>query len=234
MHFKSIVSHLVLAGLVSGHTIVTNIIIDDKNYGYGKCIRPYWEHPNYPVTDVTSSDLACRTSNMDPTATDTCPVKAGSVMTIEWHRNKSMNPDDVISASHTGSCLVYMAPMLPEGQTLEWFKIYEEGYNTDTKWCTDRLISNGGLLDVAIPGNLKAGDYVMRAEIIALHGARRVGGAQFFPNCIQLKVEGGGDAVPDGVEIPGYYKEDDPGIHYTKGKNDENYEIPGPAVVEGC
>ncbi|KAJ2321620.1 hypothetical protein H4S02_001644 [Coemansia sp. RSA 2611] len=230
MLFRALIPLSMLLAVASAHTILTNIITD-KNYGYGKCIRPYWKNPNYPVNDVTSPDLTCRSSDMDPAHTDYCPVAAGSNMTVEWHRNKKMDPNDVISASHYGSCVVYMAPMVPKGGTPKFFKIFESGYDTSTKqWCTTKLIANKGKLDIKIPSKLLAGKYLMRTELIALHGARVEGQTQFFPNCVQLEVTGGGKSVPDGVTFPGYYKSTDPGILYKGGKNGQNYVIPGPAV----
>lgn len=48
------------------------------------------------------------------------------------------------------------------------------------KWCTDKLIKNKGVLDVVVPAALKAGDYIMRSEINALHNGNAPGGAQFY------------------------------------------------------
>ncbi|KAJ2509580.1 hypothetical protein H4217_008278 [Coemansia sp. RSA 1939] len=125
-----------------------------------------------------------------------------------------------------------MAPLVSNGAGNVWFKIYEEGWDNSTEqWSTDKLIANKGKRDVTIPADLKAGDYLLRSEIIALHGARRVGGAQFFPNCVQLTVTGSGSSVPSGVAIPGAYGERDPGILYARSRTDNSgYVIPGPPV----
>lgn len=67
----------------------------------------------------------------------------------------------------------------------------------------------------AIPSCLKAGYYLVRHEIIALHAAYEYPGAQFYPGCRQLKVSGSGSTTPSGLfSFPGAYKGSDPGITY--------------------
>lgn len=67
-----------------------------------------------------------------------------------------------------------------------FFKIYEDtwGRNTaggggsDDYWGTKDLNTHCGKLDVKIPSGLAPGDYLLRAEAIALHAAGGSGGAQ--------------------------------------------------------
>lgn len=89
-----------------------------------------------------------------------------------------------------------------------------------------------GSFDVAIPACIPPGDYLLRAEHIALHTAGSEGGAQFYVSCAQLSVTGGGSTEPsDKVGFPGAYSASDPGILINI-----NYPIPteyinpGPAV----
>lgn len=49
------------------------------------------------------------------------------------------------------------------------------------------------------------GNYLLRAEVIALHVAGSVGGAQFYMSCYQLQITGGGSANPATVKLPGAY-----------------------------
>lgn len=88
-------------------------------------------------------------------------------------------------------------------------------------------------MDVKIPSNLAAGDYLLRAEAIALHAAGSVGGAQFYMTCYQLTVTGGGSLVPSGVSFPGAYKATDPGIEINIYQKLSSYVAPGPAVIAG-
>ncbi|KAJ2847519.1 hypothetical protein GGI22_005951 [Coemansia erecta] len=168
---------------------------------------------------------------MDASATENCPIEAGSAITLQWCHTGT-NCSSPISQSHTGPIIAYMAPLESNGAGEVWFKIYEEGWdNTTKRWSTDKLIADAGKRDVIIPSDLKAGKYLLRSEIIALHDARVVGGAQFFPNCVQLTVAGSGNSVPTGVAIPGAYGERDPGILYSRSSKDNSgYVIPGPAV----
>lgn len=68
-----------------------------------------------------------------------------------------------------------------------------------------------------IPANLKPGKYLIRHEAIALHGSASEGGAQFYPNCMQLLVSGDGTELPDAtVNFPGAYGKRDKGIWNPK------------------
>lgn len=115
-----------------------------------------------------------------------------------------------------------------------WFKIFESGYDTATKkWGNDILNDNCGKQKVTIPGNIAPGDYLLRAETIALHAAGQPGGAQFYMSCYALKVTGGGSASPAGETLPGMYDASDPGILINIYQELNGYEIPGPEVYSG-
>ena len=69
--------------------------------------------------------------------------------------------------------------------------------------------------NVTIPSTLAPGQYLLRAEIIALHLATTEGGAEFYPACIQLNVGGNQTQGPTSSEectFPGCYSDTDPGI----------------------
>ncbi|KAI9504834.1 glycosyl hydrolase family 61-domain-containing protein [Coemansia spiralis] len=225
---------LLLVRVAHAHTYLFSIDSGGETHKENQCIRPYITEAtrNFPVTSVTSADLTCRTSNMNQSATEMCSAVAGSVVTLHWHNRNDSPEDKIIAKSHTGPCIVYMAPMSSNGAGDVWFKVYESGWNNITKqWCTDKLIDKRGLLDIIIPSNIKAGDYLLRGEIIALHGASRLSGTQFFPNCVQLTITGGGSSEPTGVALPGYYKATDPGILYRRSQTDNSkYIIPGPPI----
>ena len=70
-----------------------------------------------------------------------------------------------------------------------------------------------------VPACLKPGYYLVRHEIIALHIAQTVGGAEFYPSCHQLKVSGSGTVTPTKlVSFPGAYKNHDPGVLFDMWK----------------
>ncbi|KAI1791575.1 hypothetical protein LXA43DRAFT_1010842, partial [Ganoderma leucocontextum] len=57
------------------------------------------------------------------------------------------------------------------------------------------------------------------------------GGAELYPQCIQLSVQGNGHLVPqssDYVHFPGAYKATDPGLTFAPGDQQKSqYQIPG-------
>ncbi len=59
------------------------------------------------------------------------------------------------------------------------FKIQEDGYSNGA-WGTSKVISNGGIHAIKIPDCLADGQYLLRAEMIALHGAGSPQGAQLY------------------------------------------------------
>ena len=59
-------------------------------------------------------------------------------------------------------------------------------------------------------------------EIIGLHYATKMNGAQFFPSCSQVSIAGGSNFTSlspatkaHGAKFPGGYKASDPGIYYV-------------------
>ena len=61
---------------------------------------------------------------------------------------------------------------------MRFSKISQAAIESGTTWVTDTLIASNFTSSVTVPRNLKAGDYVIRHEIIALHGASSDNGAQ--------------------------------------------------------
>ena len=59
------------------------------------------------------------------------------------------------------------------------FKIQQDGLNGGV-WGTSKVIENGGLHSIKIPDCIADGQYLLRAEMIALHGAGSSGGAQLY------------------------------------------------------
>ncbi|KAE8451891.1 hypothetical protein EG329_002732 [Mollisiaceae sp. DMI_Dod_QoI] len=193
---------------------------------------------NNPVTSVTTPDIECN-AGTKPVAT-ICPVTAGQNITVEMHAQ----PGDrsctnlAIGGNHYGPVLIYMGKVedAASGMPTSWFKIDEEGYSPTTKkWGTDTLNDNCGKRSVKVPATLAPGNYLVRAEAIALHAASSAGGAQFYMTCFQVNVAGSGTVNPPGVSFPGAYKATDPGIliNIYQASSIANYKIPGPAVWTG-
>jgi cellulase len=151
------------------------------------------------------------------------------------HNDRSC-ANEAIGGNHFGPVMVYLSKVEDASSadgSAPFFKIGEFGYDAATdKWGTDILNDNCGQFEVEIPAGIPDGDYLLRAEAIALHSAGQSGGAQFYMTCYQLRISGGGSNLPQGVPFPGAYSANDPGILINIWTNDNSgYVIPGPAVV---
>ena len=95
--------------------------------------------------------------------------------------------NEAIGGNHFGPVLVYMSKVDDASSadgSGEWFKVDEFGYDASSKtWGTDLLNENCGKRSFKIPSKIPAGDYLVRAEAIALHTAGQQGGAQFYMSC---------------------------------------------------
>ncbi|RYP32631.1 hypothetical protein DL767_005136 [Monosporascus sp. MG133] len=217
---------------VMGHATFQQFWVNGEDQGT-TCAR--LPPSNSPVRDPTSNDMRCN-ANAAP-ASGTCPVTAGDTITVEMHQHNSRScSEEAIGGAHRGPVLVYLSKV-EDAATADgsgsWFKIFESGYDASTgKWGNDILNDNCGKQDVVLPADLAPGDYLVRAETIALHAAGGPGGAEFYMSCYQITVSGGGSAEPEGVEFPGAYDAQDPGILISIYGDFGNYVIPGPEVYE--
>lgn len=152
---------------------------------------------------------------------------------------------EAIGGAHYGPVQVYMASVADasaaDGASSSWFKIFADtwaknpsgGSGDDDNWGTKDINTCCGRMDVIVPSDLAPGDYLLRAEALALHTASSSGGAQFYVTCFQLSVTGNGSAKPAGVALPGAYKASDPGILVNIHAAMSGYTAPGPAVYAG-
>lgn len=124
---------------------------------------------------------------------------------------------DQWGSSHSGPVMTYMAKCTPNCASFKantgtpWFKIDQFAFDkTKTpNWGSDYLAAQGAWWSVTIPPTIAAGEYLLRHEILGLHVAFQLNGAQFYPSCVHLKVTGGGTDVPSGVGLPGAYDPND-------------------------
>ncbi|KAF9461352.1 glycoside hydrolase family 61 protein F [Collybia nuda] len=245
--FKLALALSLLSALVSvrGHGYVQEVTSGSTKYtGYLPYQDPYYNPPpqriirkipgNGPVTDLASIDVQCNgwseggTPGSAP-APIYATVAAGSSLALNW----TAWPD-----SHIGPMITYMARAPSDitkwnpGTSAVWFKVHELGKTSDGKWAaTDLLTASKSIYTFTIPSKLKAGQYLIRHEIIALHAAYTYPGAQVYPSCIQVQVTGSGTSLPTSfVSFPGAYTASTPGIVYDAYTNTGAYPIPGPAV----
>lgn len=139
-----------------------------------------------------------------------------------------------IGGNHYGPVLVYMAKV-SDAKTAtsgSFFKVAEDGYTgTTASWGTEILNANCGKRAFTVPKSIAAGDYLVRAEAIALHAGAN--NPQPYVSCFQVKVTGGGSANPAGVSFPGGYKTSDPLFTTAIYDSSFKYVSPGPAVYSG-
>ncbi|KZT30031.1 lytic polysaccharide monooxygenase [Neolentinus lepideus HHB14362 ss-1] len=190
---------------------------------------------NGPVEDVTLLDIQCNGESGSGTkpASLAASAAAGDQISFHWTDWPS---------SHVGPVITYMGQVpsttnitedSPTGSDVIWFKIDEAGYE-DGKWAaTEILSSQNSTWTVTIPSALKAGQYLIRHEIIALHEAGSYPGAQFYPDCFQVAVTGSGTETPVSealISFPGGYTPNTPGIVFNVYTDITSYPIPGPSV----
>jgi hypothetical protein len=238
---------LASASMVAGHGYVTGAVVDGTYYS-GFQVDTYNYMSDVPenigwaekATDngfvdgssYSSSDIICH-KDATPGAIS-ADVKAGGSVELQW----TEWPE-----SHHGPVITYMANCngdcsSVDKTTLEFFKIDEGGLIDDSSvpgtWASDQLIAANNSRTVTIPSAIASGNYVLRHEIIGLHSAGNSNGAQNYPQCINLKVTGGGSDKPSGTLGTALYKNTDPGILVNIYTSMSSYTIPGPALYTGA
>nr|ALN96977.1 auxiliary activity 9 [Panus similis] len=223
----------------AAHTLVWGVWVNGVDQGDGRNIYIRSPPNNNPVKNLTSPDMTCNVDNR--VVPKSVPVNAGDTLTFEWYHNT--RDDDIIASSHHGPIAVYIAPAASNGQGNVWVKLFEDAYNvTNSTWAVDRLITAHGQHSVVVP-HVAPGDYLFRAEIIALHEAdslysqNPIRGAQFYISCAQITINSSDDStpLPAGVPFPGAYTDSTPGIQfniYTTPAT--SYVAPPPSVWSGA
>ncbi|CAH0048618.1 unnamed protein product [Clonostachys solani] len=234
---------LSLASVASAHTLFSNLFIDNKSQGDGTCVRTPSDasKSNSPIYPLTGAEMACGREGTQNPVKYICPAKGSSTLTFDFRESPNYSRSGAIDGGHKGPCSVYVKKVddifTDSAAGAGWFKIWEDGYNADTKkWCTETLNDNDGFLSVKLPSALPSGYYLIRPELIALHAATQ-GDPQFYHGCAQVFVENGpaGDlSIPDeySVSIPGYVDAKHPGLTFNlyDGTSPTTYQIPGPKV----
>ncbi|GKZ91543.1 CAZyme family AA9 [Aspergillus niger] len=235
---------LSLTAKIAAHGHVSNIVINGVSYrGWDINSDPYnsdppvvvaWQTPNTANGFITpdeydTDDIIC---HLDATnAEGHAVIAAGDKISIQW----TTWPD-----THHGPVISYLANCgssceTVDKTTLEFFKIDGVGLVDDSTvpgtWGDDQLIADNNTWLVEIPPDIAPGYYVLRHELIALHGASSENGAQNYPQCFNLQVTGSGTAEPSGVLGTELYSPTDPGILVDIYQSLSTYEVPGPTLI---
>jgi cellulase len=208
---KISVFSLALLTLVDAHAIFQKVSVDGADQGQLKGVRA--PNSDYPIQNVNDANFACNTGiqHKDDTIIS---IPAGAKVGAWWGHviggaQSANDPDNPIAKSHkgksisswlsesiliftrllvSGPIIVYLAKVDNAATTgtagLKWFKVAEQGFSGGT-WAVDAMIANKGWHYFTMPTCVAPGDYLMRVELIALHGATNQGQAQFYMECAQ-------------------------------------------------
>jgi len=242
--YSSIIAVLLAAsGLVSGHGQIKSITINGKTYpgatgpGSDPSKSPVRAiSSGDPIDDVTSPMMLCgRDSKQAPLSATVSPgdkveVAWQAETGIAWFHN--VGPVQTYMASCGGDCKDFT----PSSST-KWFKISELGLKSDGKTWYQADMNNGASLSATIPSDLPNGDYLFRHEILALQNGMTKNLAEFYPNCVQMKVTGGSNANANTIPsptatFPGAYTDTDAGILVNVYNPGLKYVFPGPQVAD--
>ncbi|KAI0482382.1 glycosyl hydrolase family 61-domain-containing protein [Xylariaceae sp. FL0804] len=206
-----------LARSASAHYIFSKLIFNGEVTDDWEYIRQTTRSESYMPTKFTETyddltpnddDFRCNLGSFSSAAdTKVAEVAAGDTIGMKLFYDGSI--------AHPGPGQVYMSKA-PSGNVQEyegdgdWFKIWERticdagGDLTQGAWCTYGLDA----FNFSIPADTPAGEYLVRAEHVGLHGAQD-DEAEFFYSCAQVKVTGSGSGTPVVTyKIPGLYTED--------------------------
>ncbi|KUJ17734.1 uncharacterized protein LY89DRAFT_707156 [Mollisia scopiformis] len=215
-----------LATHTSAHYIFERLTHAGTEYPAYTYIRQNTNY-NSPVTALNSTDLRCNVGGETAGSTTTITVNAGDAFSITTDT----------AVYHDGPFSIYMAKAPTtaaefDGSGQVWFKIYDLGptFAADgtSTWPLYQTYS------YTIPPALPNGDYLLRFQQLGIHNPWPAGIPQFYVECAQITVTGGGSGTPGPlVSIPGYITGDEPGYTVNIYSNFHNYTIPGPSVWSG-
>ena len=223
MFSKTIIASTLIAA-VSAHQNFHQFWVNGESPGKDVGIR--MPPSNSPVTDVTSEDIACNVNGQKGVAV-TVDAKEGDTIKVQWDQSGHPGPithmlfgpvDSAKDATGVG----------------KWFKI-DELNSEGGKWANEIMAADDMTHEFKLPTGLPSGEYLLRSEMLALHGAQTIGGAQFYIGCAQLKITGTGtSSCGPTIELPGAYKADDANIYIPNvynGFDMTNYTAPGGPVA---
>ncbi|KAK8006320.1 hypothetical protein PG991_012617 [Apiospora marii] len=203
---------------------------------------------NNPVTNVGGADMRCNAGGARGVS-GKCAAAPGSTVTVEMHQQPGDRNcrNEAIGGAHYGPVNVYLSKVADASKadgSAAWYKIFADawapaassgGYSAgdNDQWGVKDLNACCGRMDVTIPPDTPAGDYLLRAEVIALHTAGQAGGAQFYISCYQLTITGnGGGSVPGG-QVPGGDQGERPGGHDQYPRQGQLVRQPGSGRCGG-
>lgn len=207
--------------------IIVNGQIIGEPYQY---VRKHNNSGN-PLQNVNSTDMRCNMGGLSGLNTQTYTVAAGDELGFTV----------LDTFGHPGPQQVYLSKAPGDVKEYdgsgEWAKIYTLTYSYNSsygggdgilKWATHRAQT----FNFKLPTSTPPGEYLLRAEGLALHAAHKIDKAQFYVACSQIKVTGEGTGLPGPtIKFPGGYTWNSTGVLIPEfWSKITNYTSPGPRL----
>lgn len=206
--FHSSLTLLILSSSsVLAHWNYDRIIVNGEIIGSSYQYIRKTNNSNEPFQNVNSTDMRCNSGASSGTAlgTQTYTVAAGDMLGFAVKD----------TFGHPGPQQVYISPAPSSAAAYDgsgpWTKIYSLTYALNSsegavdgllKWATHRARTFNFKLPAATP----PGEYLLRAEGLALHAAHKPDKYQFYIACAQINVTGTGEGVlSPSIKFPGGY-----------------------------
>ena len=164
--------------------------------------------------------------NNVPSGVKVCSANAGDIIEVQWD-----------SSTHPGPITHFLYGPVSDATMAtgvgSWTKINEFDFQ-GTKWANEIMEAQNMTYSFKLPSNLATGDYLLRSEMLALHGSQTVGGAQFYIGCAQLHITGPGGSCAPKIQLPGAYHATDSDIYISNFYNGfqlSTYTAPGGPVA---
>ncbi|KAM0171725.1 hypothetical protein ACHAPF_007972 [Botrytis cinerea] len=225
MFSKSIIAASLLTA-VTAHQNFHQFWVNGVSPGYQVSIR--MPPSNSPVLDVASDNITCNVNgNVVPSGVNTTAANEGDAITVQWD-----------SSTHPGPIQHYLFGPVDDASMAtgigSWFKI-DEYIEVNGTWASNLMDAGNMSYTFNLPTGMASGEYLLRSEMLALHSAQTVGGAQWYIGCAQLSITGtSGDSCGPSIELPGDYNATDPSIYIPDiyyGFDISTYTPPGGAVA---
>ncbi|KAG8987324.1 hypothetical protein FRB90_003403 [Tulasnella sp. 427] len=223
---------------VSAHGYIHSITLDGVTY---QGADPYGSAIASPIRQVSSNSpaspvygningVAMACGGDAKAASMTVPVTAGSDVSVYWGSwPHNVGPMITYLGKCDGSCAT------TDPTKINFFKIHQVDFVPGTHtWVQSQTLYKGLPFNFTLPEDLPNGDFIMRHEVIALHNAMNQGGAEIFPQCIQVNVDCGSGKIPSATaKFPGGYSATAPGILINVYDDPNNivYTFPGPVLA---
>ncbi|KNG89024.1 endoglucanase [Aspergillus nomiae NRRL 13137] len=233
----------VIAPFVSAHYFFDTLVIDGQESTPNKYVRSNTRPEKYNPTkwkntrdDMTPDmpDFRCNKGSFTFAGqTGTAEVKAGTKLAMKLGVGATMKhpgPGLVYMSKAPGAANKYQATVTGSRSTRSLSVIRTRISKPMPGALGERTVSSSLFLWICRMASILFGP----STSVCVHGAHD-GQAEFYYECAQVKVTGGGHGTPGPtIKFPGGYKKDDPSFNFSIWGGMKDYPMPGPAVWGGA